>query len=303
MRSHVKKLLFGLSMLMGLMWVGEAWAFLPSGGSRLLFYFSNKSFVPGSAEGSAFTLAFLSNGASATATKVAVKYYRGDNCQETTPVIHDLAAGQTLVFDSSVQVPTFPEGVMEAFFVNGAGQPVRFDFGVGSSAVVDKTLVGVARLAAAALHSDDRAGALNSTIADNNNTTSFAPLLLLGSFADPSVVTTHMAMFAPGIAPGTVASDRLLTVNFRQPGGGGAVDGPLNIACGRALTLAAIRGLTPGQFQAAFPAGGVVAPTVDGQAKGVVGWTLEMVRLAGPIDLLFGQRMEAIGVAAEGAHP
>jgi hypothetical protein len=303
MRSQLRKLVLGLAVLMGLAWASDASAALPAGGSRLLFYFSNKSFVSGSSEGSAFTLAFLTNGATATATKVAVKYYRGDNCQETSPVIHDLAAGQTLVFDSSVQVPTFPDGVMEAFFVNGAGQPVRFDFGVGSSAVVDKTLVGVARLSAAALHSDNRAGSLNTVIADNSSTATFAPLLLAGSFPDPSVVTAHLALFAPGTAPGTVASDRLLTVNFRQPSGGGAVDGPLNIACGRALPLSTIRGLTPAQFQAAFPGGGVVAPSVDGQEKGVVGWKIETVRLAGPIDLIFGERLEAIGVANDAAHP
>lgn len=301
MRSHVKRLVFGLSMLMGLMWVGEAWA-IPSGGSRLLFYFSNRSFSPGPVA-NASTLLFLTNGASSTATNVAVKFYRGSNCAETVPVIHPIAAGQTLTFDSASQAPTFEEGIMEAFFVNGAGQPVRFDLGIGSSAVIDRNNATVVRLPAAKLHSDNRAGTLNTLIADNTVGSAFAPLFLIGQFADPSVVTTRIALFAPGTAPGTVAADRLLTVNFRQPGGGGAVDGPLNIECGRNLTLAQVRGLTAPQFQAAFPAGGQVAPTVDGQEKGVVGWLLETVQLGGGVDILFGQLLQSSGVVDPAAHP
>jgi hypothetical protein len=302
MRSHVKGLLFGVSMLMGLMWVSEA-AAIPSGGSRLLFYFSNRSFAASGPTANASTLLFLTNASSNTATKVATKYYRGSNCAETIPVIQDLAPGQTLTFDSSAQAPSFEEGVMEAFFVNAAGQPVRFDLGVGSSVVIDRNMAQVVRLPAAKLHSDNRAAALNTLIADNTVGSAFAPLLLQGQFADTSIVTTRIALFAPGTAPGTVAVDRLLTVNFRQPNGGGAVDGPLNIECARNLTLAQVRGLTGPQFQAAFPAGGLVAPTVDGQEKGVIGWLIEVIQLAGVTDILFGQLLQGSGVVDQAAHP
>jgi hypothetical protein len=47
MRARTKGFLFGLFLMLGLTWVGDAWAFVPAGGSRLLFYFSNKSFVTG----------------------------------------------------------------------------------------------------------------------------------------------------------------------------------------------------------------------------------------------------------------
>lgn len=302
MRSRVKGFLFGVSMLMGLMWVSEA-AAIPSGGSRLLFYFSNRSFASSGPTANASTLLFVTNAASSTATKVAVKYYRGSNCADTVPVIQDIAAGQTLTFDSSVQAPTFEEGVMEAFFVNGAGQPVRFDHGVGSSVVIDRNMATVVRLPAAKLHSDNRAGATNSLIADNTVGSTFAPLILQGQFADTSIVTTRMSLFAPGTAPGTVATDRLATINFRQPNGGGAVDGPLNIECGRNLTLAQVRGQTAAQFQAAFPNGGLVAPSVDGQEKGMVGWFIEVIQLGGGIDILFGQLLQATGVVDQAAHP
>lgn len=303
MRSDVKGLLFGLSMLMGLTWVGEASA-IPSGGSRLLFYFSNRSFASTGPATNASTLLFLTNGAESTATRAAVKYYRGLNCEDTVSVIHDLAAGQTLTFDSSAQVPGFEEGIMEVNFVNAGGAPVRFDAGIGSSAVIDRNNATVVRLAAARLHSDNRApGVIGSLIADNTVGSTFAPRALHGHFADPSIVTTRLALFAPGTAPGTVASDRLVTVNFRQPSGGGAVDGPLNIECGRTLTLAQVRGLSAPAFQAAFPAGGHVAPTVDGQEKGLVAWAIETVQLGGGIDLLFGQLLQSSAVVNQTAHP
>lgn len=302
MRAHVKGLLFGLSMLMGLMWVGEA-AAAPSGGSRLLFYFSNKSFAAGAGANTANTLLFLTNADAGTASKVAIKYYRGSDCAETVLPILDIAGGQTLTFDSAVQAPTFPEGIMEAWFVNAAGAPVRNDFGVGSSIIIDTVLVTVARLSAALLHSDNRTAAQNSLIADNTVGTTFAPLVVNGHFADPSVVTTRLALFAPGTAPGTAAADKLATVSFRQPSGGGAVNVPINVACGRTLTLPAIRGLTPAAFQAAFPGGGAVAPATDGQEKGLSGWQIETIQLPGGIDILFGQLLQGSAVVDLAAHP
>lgn len=302
MRSHVRGLLFGLSMLVGLTWVGQASA-APSGGSRLLFYFSNKSFATGAAASTANTLLFVTNADAGTAGRVAVKYYRGSDCSETVPVIHNIAGGQTLTFDTSAQVPTFPEGIMEAWFVNAAGAPVRNDFGVGSSVIIDSILATVVRLSAALLHSDNRTGTQNSLITDNTANSTSAPLILNGHFADPSIVTTRLALFGPGTAPGTAASDQLATVSFRQPSGGGAVSGPLNILCGRTLTLATIRGQTPAAFQAAFPAGGAVAPTTDGQEKGLVGWQIETVQLPGGIDILFGQLLQGSVVADTAAHP
>jgi hypothetical protein len=302
MRRHVKGFLFGLSMLMGLMWVSEASA-IPSGGSRLLFYFSNRSFSATGPATNANTLLFLTNSTSSSPTKVAIKYYRGSNCAETVPVIQDIAAGQTLTFDSSVQAPTFEEGVMEAFFVNGAGSPVRNDFGSGSSIVIDRNMATVVRLPAALLHSDNRTAAVNSPIADNTVGSTFAPVLLNGQFADTSIVTTRLALFAPGTAPGTASSDKTGTVGFRQPNGGGAVEVPLDFQCGRTSTLAQVRGLSPAAFQAAFPAGGLVVPTSDGQDKGLHGWLIEVIQLGGGVDILFGQLLQGFGVLDQAAHP
>lgn len=301
MRSHVKGLLFGVAMLMGLMWVSEASA-VPSGGSRLLFYFSNRSFAASGPVTNASTLLFLTNASESTATRAAVKYYRGVNCAETVSVIHDLVAGQTLTFDSSAQAPTFEEGIMEVNFVNAGGGPVRFDAGIGSSVVIDRNMATVVRLPAARLHSDSRS-ITGVSIADNTAGSTFAPFALHGQFADTSIVTTRLILFPPGTVPGTVAADRDLSVNFRLPGGGGAVEVPYNTGCGRSSTLAQVRGLSAAAFQASFPAGGQVAPTTDGQEKGAVGWLVEVIQLGGGIDILFGQLLQSSFVINEAAHP
>jgi hypothetical protein len=301
MRSHTKVFLFGLLMLIGLTWASEAAAFIPSGGSRLLFYFSKKSFAAGAANDTAQTLLFITNANSGTASRVGIKYYRSDCLQEIGPVFQSIAAGQTLRVDVAAQAPTFQEGVAEVFFVNGSNQPIRNDFGVGSSVIIDQVLLTVVRLPAALLHSDDRTG--SGIITNNSDATSFAPLLLSGNFADPSIVTTRMAIFAPGTVSGTVSPDQLLDVDFRREDGGGAVTGPLNVLCGRSLTLATVRGQTAAQFQAAFPNGGVVVPQVNGQQKGIVGWLIEVIQLPGVTDILFGQLLQGWGTASQSAHP
>jgi hypothetical protein len=261
--------------------------------------------VAGAGNNTGFTLAFISNTNSSTASKVAVKYYRGSDCASTTAVIHDIAAGETLRLDTSAEAQTFQEGVIEAYFVNGVGQPVRNDAGVGSTIVVDTLLPGVTQLPAAALHSDDRLGTTNSLIADNADGTTFAPLLLATQFVDPGIVTTRLALFGPGTVPGTTGADRTASINFRLPSGGGAATTILDFQCGRTATLASVRGLSAAGFQAAYPSGGVVAPTVNGQAKGLVGWTIQTIQITSPatINLLFGQKLEGIGTASLDAHP
>ncbi len=301
MRVHAKVFLFGLLTVIGLTWAGEASAFIPSGGSRLLFYFSKKSFAAGAPNDTAQTLLFVSNTDSSTASRVGVKYYRGDCSQEIGPVFQNIGAGQTLRIDVSSQAPAFQEGVAEVFFVNAANQPIRWDHGAGSSAIIDQILVTVVRLPAAFLHSDNRTG--SGVITDNTNGTTFAPLILSGNFADPGTVTTYLAAFAPGTVPGTTSASRLVSVDFRREDGGGGVTGPLNIQCGRSLTLATVRAQTPAQFQASFPSGGVVAPNVNGQPKGIVGWLIEVVQLPGVTDILFGQTLQGVGTASESAHP
>jgi hypothetical protein len=301
MRSHAKVFLFGLLMVIGLTWVGEAAAFIPSGGSRLLFYFSKKSFAAGAANDTAQTLLFITNANTSAASRVGITYYRSDCLQQIGPVFQNIGIGQTLRVDVAAQAPTFQEGVAEVFFVNGSGQPIRNDFGVGSSVVIDQTLVTVVRLPAALLHSDDRTG--SGVITDNNNATTWAPILLSGNFADPAVVTTRLAMFAPGTIPGTFSSDRTLDVDFRQEGGGGAATASFDTQCGRSLTLPQVRGVTAGAFQTAFPSGGVVVPQSNGQPKGAVGWLIEVVQLPGVTDIVFGQLLQGFGTASLSAHP
>src|SRR6185295_16118828 len=129
MRSQTKVFLFGLFMIIGLTWVGEASAFIPSGGSRLLYYFSKKSFSAGAANDTAQTLLFVSNTDPDNASRVGIKYYRGDCGAEIGPVFQNIGAGATLRVDVAAQAPAFQEGTAEVFFVNGANAPIRWDRG------------------------------------------------------------------------------------------------------------------------------------------------------------------------------
>jgi hypothetical protein len=301
MRSHAKILLFGLFLVFGLTWAGEAWAFIPSGGSRLLFYFSKKSFSAGAANDTAQTLLFVSNTNPTTASRVGVKYYRGDCGAEIAPVFQNIGAGATLRIDVAAQAPAFQEGVAEVLFVNGANQPIRWDYGAGSSVIIDFPLLTVVRLPAAFLHSDSRTG--SGLIGDNTNTGTWAPIILSGNFADPSVVTTRLSVFAPGTTSGTSAPDKTIDVVFRREDGGGDATVGYDAQCGRSTTLPTVRGLGAGAFQTAYPNGGVVAPSINGQQKGIVGWLIELVQLAGVTDILFGQVLQGVGTASESAHP
>jgi hypothetical protein len=308
MRSHVKVFLIGLFMLFGLTWAGEALAFLPSGGSRLIAPISKRSFTDGASDNTAQTLLVVTNANTGASSRFGVKYHRGDCGQTLGPVFRNIAAGQTITIDVASEAPTFQDGVAEVWFVNGSDQPIRNDFGAAWSLIIDHVLVTVVRLPAAALHSDDRAASFDdpqTTIADNSAPVSFAPVFLIGQFNSPSLVKTRLIGFAPGTNQGTVAADTLVDVNFRQPGGGGAVSGPLNFQCGRPLTLAQIRGQSESEFQAAFPNGGAVAPAINGQEKGIVGWLVETIQLPdfGGVNILFGQQLQGFGVVDPAAHP
>ena len=310
MRSHAKVFLFGLFMVIGLTWVGEASAFIPSGGSRLLFYFSQRSFTAGAADNTAQTLLFITNGNSSVDGRIAVTYYRGNNCGVTAgPFSQNLVSGATATINVADQVPAdFQEGVAEVNFVNGVGARVRNDFGAGHSIVIDQNLVTIVKLPAALLHSDDRVRSFDdppTLIANNAAATSWAPTQLLGQFEQTDIVRTRLSVFSPGTIPGTPSADTSMTVRFRRPDGGGEVTNTFQANCGFTRTLAQVRGQTDAQFQAAFPTGGAVAVEAAGQEKGMVGWLIQTIQLSGPppVNILFGQVLQGIGVQNLGAHP
>jgi hypothetical protein len=299
----MKLFLFGLFFVLGLTWVSEALAFVPSGGSRLLYYYTKRSFAAGAGDNSAETLIQIVNSATATGLRIGVKYYKGDDCQETSTIFRDIAAGQSITINVADETPgTFQAGVAEIYFVNGSNVPIRADAGVGSSIIIDLPMNSLMRLAAAKLHSDDRVD-FNTPIAAAGGPTTFAPLILAGRFELASIVTTKMVLFAPGTDSGSVAADRSLNVAFRRPNGTDAGSDPLDIGCGNLVTLPTVRGQTPAQFQASFPEGGVVAPSVEGQPKGVVGWVFETIQLPGPANFLFGSLLQSFGVQNQAAHP
>lgn len=300
MRAYAKVLLFGLFIVLGLTWASEALAFIPSGGSRMLYYFSKQSFAAGAGPDTAQTLLFISNTNETTATRVGIKYYRGDCAAEIGPVFQPIGAGATLRIDVASEAPTFQEGVAEVWFVNGANQPIRWDRGAGSSIIIDFPLVTIVRLPAAQLHSDDRTG--SGVIANNSSGTTFAPIILSGNFVDPAIVSSHLVIFTPGTVPGTASPDKSVSIDFRGQNGGADATVGYNAFCGRSLPLQTVRGLSTAAFTSTYPNGGVVAPNVDGQQKGLVGWLIESIEAFGA-KILAGQLLQGIGTASESAHP
>lgn len=307
MRSHAKMFLFGLFLVLGLTWVSEAWAFIPAGGSRLLFYFSQRSFTSGAADNTGETLLFITNGNPSVNGRIAVTYYRGSNCGQTAgPFSQNLADGATATINVADQVPAdFQEGVAEVNFVNAVGARVRNDFGVGHSIVIDKNLATIVKLPAALVHSDDRVSSFDNpatVIASNAALTTWAPTQLVGQFEPTDIVRTRLSVFSPGTIPGTPSGDTSMTVRFRQPNGGGEVSNTNQANCGFTRTLAQVRSQTDAQFQAAFPNGGTVAVEAAGQDKGMVAWFIQTIQLPGA-NILFGQLLQAIGVQDPAAHP
>jgi hypothetical protein len=292
--------LFGLAILLGMAWAGEAQAAV-SGGSRLLYYYTKKSFAPGAPDNSANTYLLITNNAS-SATRVGVKYYKGDDCaQSVGPVFQPVAANATVILDTTAQAPTFQEGVAEAFFVNDANAPIRFDAATGQSLIVDNSVpVALLKLPAASLYSDNRSGDLTA-IADNTSPTSFAPIILTGQFLPPSITKARLVVFNPGVTPGTSSPGTVADVGFRQFDGSGSVTGTFDGKCGSSATLAQVRGQSEGDFAAAFPGGGVVSPDLgEGSEKGLVGWLIEHIAGA---NILMGEGLKAYGVIDPTAHP
>ncbi len=303
MRAHVKLVMLGLFMVIGLSWVSEASAFIPSGGTRLLFYFSKRSFTPSAADNTGQTLLFVTNTNDTTATRLAIRHYQADCSAATTTTFQPIGAGQTLRIDVSSQTPaSIQEGVTEMWAVDNSNNPIRWDRLAGSSVIIDFAIAQLVQLPAALLHSDNRTSP--GAITNNASTTSFAPFLLTGNHFEPAIVTTRLALFAPGTAPGTIAVNRTIDVHFRSEAGtNAATTSAYDIGCGRSQTLAQVRGLSAAAFQAANPQGGIVAPQINGQEKGIVGWLIAIIQLPGVTDILFGQRLDGFGTASESAHP
>ena len=284
MRSGLRILIAVGLMVFGVALADEASA--NSGGSRLLYYFTQTSFEPGATTGSALTIFTVTNsGTSAVNAKYTI--YRGSDCTRTGPTSLTLAAGETKIIDTSTLV-AYPSGVIDLWASTPGGTPIRWDFLSGKSVVVDfgSAVVTSAVVPAEKLFSDDRTITDQSTIPNENLIQEYAPLVVVGDFFPNGAtsITDTIALFGPAIQPGAVpppsTGASTIALNYYTFAGTKTVLTPLSASCVYSNTLAnAVGPLSSG--------GGKVEASAGG-GKGIVGWKFTKIHVAS-VTLLFGE--------------
>ena len=178
MRSIVKSVFVILVVGLGVLAVAnDGWAAF-AGGSRLIFYYTQRSLVnPAAAPGSAATIIGITNQNFVDAVKIRVNIFNGSSCANFGPITFDLSPRRTLRLNVGAQVSaaSFPEGWVDVYAVNAGGSPIRWDQLAGKGTILDfgGANTAAATYQAAGLFSDDpnRGGASSqgALIADNTN--------------------------------------------------------------------------------------------------------------------------------------
>jgi len=294
MRSGLRILIVVGLMVFGLALADEASASL-SGGSRLIYYFTQQGFETGAGTGTALTIFTVSNN-STSAVNARYTIYRGSDCARTGPTSLTLAAGETKLIDVSGLV-SYASGTIDLWASNGAGTPIRHDFLTGKSVVVDfaSPIVTSAVVPAEKLFSDDREKVDQSVIADQGLGQEFAPLTIVGDFFPNGAtgITDRIALFGPATNPGGVPTPSTggstIPFNYYSFAGAKTVLTPLSASCVYSNTLATAVGPLANN-------GGKVEATVGG-GKGIVGWKFSKIHVSG-VTLLFGELMSATATFA-----
>jgi hypothetical protein len=258
-----------------------------AGGSRLLFYHTQKSIVnPGAAGQSASTIIGITNASLDTAVSVRVQIFNGQNCASAGPFTFSVAGRQTLrLLVSDLAPPAqFPEGWVDVWAVNGGGAPIRWDQLAGKGTLLDfgGSAIATATYEAAALFSD-RGGPQGDPIPDLNNGNTWGPLATTAEFwgaGGPFGVGSRLVVLPVSEIPGTAPQLEAPLIQF-FPQGGGAAALTANNAPG-CLVAAPLTALNP-SFAATFPASGNLSGggsvgaqfAEDSQNKGVVGALFE----------------------------
>jgi len=160
MRPIARTVLLSLVVSLGVIALAEeSWAAF-AGGSRLLFYYTQRSIVnPAAAPGSAATIVGITNQSFDTAVKVRVNIFNGSTCANFGPVTFDLSPRRTLRLNVGTEVTAagFPEGWVDVYAVNAGGLPIRWDQLAGKGTILDFGGANTAAVTyeAAGLFSDD----------------------------------------------------------------------------------------------------------------------------------------------------
>jgi hypothetical protein len=290
MKPIVRVVLVGLLAGLGVIAVAEeSWAVF-AGGSRLMFYYTQRSLVnSGAGPGSAATIIGITNQNSSSAVNVRVNIFNGSTCAGFGPVQFNIGARRTLRINIGEQVlaGVFPEGWVDVYAVTAGGSPIQWDQLSGKGTILDfgGSNTSVATYEAAALFSDDAnratSGAQGALITNNSNGNTFGALGGQVEFWAPGgpFNTNHRLVVIPvSTTPGTapVASNYSF-VWTRASDGTETRNAPVGFTCMLASSLA---DLHPG-FAANYPNtvsladGGNINISNDGTNKGFVGALFE----------------------------
>ena len=266
-----------------------------AGGSRLVYFYSRRSFLSGAqAVGTGLTLFSVANAHPSAPVSIRFTIFNGPDCMTPGAVPLNLAARETRLLDVSSFLPAsgFTYGVIDLWAVNGAGAPIRWDALEGRSIVVDLAGgVGAASVPAAKLFSDDRREpAVGSPVANESSPHTAAPLAVTSDVLPQGAgVVDTVFLFGPAVVPGAAPSGPFGPGAWQFsliPSHGGNAQNAVGIptACVPPITI-------PSAFTIAANGGRVVA--LGGPGKGVVGFKFTRVEV-GDIDLLLGELMPAL---------
>jgi len=312
MKPIVRVVLVGLLAGLGVIAAaGESWAVF-AGGSRLMFYYTQRSLVnSGAGPGSAATIIGITNQNSSTAVNVALNIFNGSTCASFGPVQFGIGARRTARVNISDQVAaaSFPEGWVDVRAVNAGGAPIQWDQLSGKGTILDFGGVNtsVATYEAGAVFSDDAnrgtGAAQGALIADNNDVRTFGALAGQVEFwaqGGPFNTNHRLVVIPVSVTPGTapLASDHQY-VWTRVSDGTVTRNAEVLFPCMLASSLA---DLHP-DFAASYPNtvslvdGGNIRIDNDGPNKGFVGALFETA--TNPSLLVVHPMQQAIGLTME----
>lgn len=292
MKSSVRIVLLLCVMSLGvLLSVERSWAGFVAGGSRLIYYYSQRSLVnPGAGTGTGATILAVKNNSS-DPTKVQMKIFNGSTCTGFGPVTFDVPGNQSLRINVSdhVSATTFQEGWVDLYAVNSGGTPIRWDYLTGKFTVLDfggsSTTVAISQ--AAAMFSDvNRASdPQGGVIVDNTSARTWAPHLQSVDFwatGGPFNISDRLVVVPVSQVPGTapVASSSGISLSFKTLAGVETLSTSATTSC---MLASSLPSLHPG-FSAAYPNGATVTDggnlsliaDSSGTNKGNAGWLFEM---------------------------
>lgn len=291
MRSTIRTVLICLVVSLGVIVSAEkSWAGFVAGGSRLIYYYTQRSLLnPAAGTGTAGTILAVKNNSS-DPTKVQMKIFNGSTCTGFGPVTFDLPGNRTLRINVSdfVSAAPFPEGWVDLYAVNAGGTPIRWDFLTGKFTVLDfgGTSTTVAISEAVAMFSDANRASdpQGGVIVDHSNARTTAPHFQAVDFwapGGPFNISDRLVVIPVSRVPGTapVASTGGIGLSFKTLAGVETLSTTANPSCMLASSLSALHA----SFSTSYPNtvavtdGGNLGLIADlsGTNKGNAGWLFE----------------------------